>query len=195
VRSGRSTTDRRKQGAIIIEGAVGLMLITGVCVACLTLMMALGTASAYKYKLGCVSDRTAEYMATLVYWSGASNPNFAGPNLQLHAQQLVNNLLNDYGLPPSSTVTANITTSASEQLITVGITVPNLKIIGGAVALPVSVTLSDTAVAAVPVSEPPGVVTFTNGTRTIFVPAFGAQGTAQFYNWTPSPFQADMSVP
>lgn len=183
---------RSKSGSGIIEGSAGFVLVTVVSIACGLMVSAIGAACYYKFKLGCVSDRSAEYLASLIYWSGSANPNFAGASLQLRAENLVNGLLANSGLPAASAVDASI----SGRLLTVSITVPGLRLINGTDALPISITLSDSAVAPIAVSQPPGVLGLNiPGSGTIYAPAYGKTGATNFYTWTGRKFQAEIGAP
>ncbi len=148
----------------------------------------------YKYKLACVTDRTAEYMAALVYFAGAENPNFAGTNRNSKATILVDKLLKDCGLPKSSSVE----TSIKGRLLTVKITVPDLQLFESSSMLPSKITLSDIAVVPIPISQPPAVMSLTYGGQKVLIPVYGSStsvGTARFYNWGGSYFQSSFALP
>jgi hypothetical protein len=198
---------RNAVGGGLSEGAASLVMITLVILLCVFLVFGAGAASYYKYKLGCVTDRTAEYLADLYYWNGAANPNFSGGSLPARAQELSSKLLTDYGLPPAITTDAYV----SGQLLTVQVIVPGLQLLQGSSIFPVSLTLSDKAVVPIPLSEPPGVMAVTDGTLTVNVPVYGMNvppysnqgppgtgapaGTAIFYPRPVSIFQADYGLP
>jgi hypothetical protein len=194
VQTGFGTRARDPRGASIVEGAVGLVIIVFVSIGGLLLLTSIATSCYYKHKLGCVNDRAAEYLAALVFFDGAENPNFTGPSLQLRAKQLVDRLLFDYGMPASTSVTASISTSPSRQLLTVEsrVAAPLLK---GSSVFPASVSIVDTAVVPVPLSQPPAVVTLSLGGNTMKMPAYGKAASASFFNWTGTPFRATMTMP
>jgi hypothetical protein len=132
-------------------------------------------------------------MASSVYFAGATNPNFAGSNLDAKSKVLVDRMLQDYGLPQSSSVSATV----QGRLVVVKLVVPGVKLFPGVSLFPSTVTLSDVAAAPIPLTEPPALMSLTYGGQKVFVPVYGSDtnvGRANFYKWGQH-FQADLQLP
>lgn len=185
---------RGTRGTGVTEACAFLVLFSILFVCGIVFFLNCAEVGYFKYKLGCVSDRTAEYMAASVYFAGAENPNFAGSNLHSKATILVNRLLKDSGLPNASLVE----TSVKGRLLAVKITVPDLPLFQGATLMPTKITISDVAVVPIPVSQPPAVMSLTYGGQRVFLPVYGsstAVGPAKFYSWGGGYFQSSFQLP
>jgi hypothetical protein len=188
-----SCITRRRRGAGITEAAAFLVFFAVFFVGAVVLFLDASILALNKYKLGCITDRAAEYIATEVYFAGAANANFAGPNLEQKTKVLVDRMLRDYGLPASSAVNARV----QGRLVIVNVVVPNVKLYQTVNLFPTVATLSDIAAAPIPLTEPPALMSLTYGGQKVFIPVYGSDtniGRAQFYPWGQH-FQADLQLP
>ncbi|MBX9686465.1 MAG: hypothetical protein K2X27_07170 [Candidatus Obscuribacterales bacterium] len=195
---------RNSSGSGLIEGTAGVVVITLVFLAAVCFILGAGLSSYYKYRVANVVDRCAEYMSRQVVWAGMNNPDYAGKNLLPRSKTLVNKLLADSGLPQASLV--EVVDSGTE--LTLHVKVDGLPLLPGSKSLPMTISMQDTAVAPIPDSKAPAIMSFTCGGMALYAPAYGLfvnpyssgsnlpapRGVASFYNLPPH-FQACLTMP
>lgn len=84
-----AVSPRDSRGAGITEAAAFLVFFSVFFVSAVVLFLDASILGLNKFKLGCITDSAAEYVATEVYFEGAANANFAGANLQQKSKVLV----------------------------------------------------------------------------------------------------------
>lgn len=152
----RSRRCRRghQHGAGIVEGVLGLLLITGIVVLGVLFTLSVGMTVYYKGKLGLVANQAAKYVASVCSWSYSYNSLMTDSRLSKEARQEADAALQQMGLPPATSVTAHW----DGDKVSVSITVGRLPVFGAGNILPATISLTDTAVAILNNDQPPMLV-------------------------------------
>jgi hypothetical protein len=177
----RRRNRRNAAGSGLVEGVVGFVIILMVTFACLFLVTGAGLTAYYKYKLGCVVNRAAVTVAHHLYPLAADNSYFSAinvVNLTANTTQLVDQLLTSIGLPNTTqgaTVAAKMVTGATSgrQFLVVTVTEPTLPIIQIPQQSTITVSVSDSAVCAVPLQKPQAILQVkAAGSNAVVIPGY-----------------------
>ncbi len=129
-------TTRTAVGSGILEGVVGLQLVTIGTVLMVMLLINVSLVTSYCWKLQVIAAETARFVQKQQYWIGVERPDFDRVTAMAQARVLANSLLNRLGLPNASRIDIvfdgaipglpNMLTS----VVTVTITIDRLPTIG-----------------------------------------------------------------
>lgn len=137
---------RTQSGQGLVEGTIGVSLITAIVVAGTLLILGAGTAIYYKFKLAVAASVGAKYGGQGASFLGAKRKNYSDSQLAIDVRNAVNAALIGQGLPAakSENITAKGTTKNGIEGMEVTVTEGGLEIISGGL-LPSAITLTETA--------------------------------------------------
>jgi hypothetical protein len=163
---------RTATGSGIVEGTVALWLIILGVVGGTLLLINTGIAMYYKQKLSFITHEAAHAAVDQMVWNNGYRPFVTEQDVVKSTKNRLIDIAKKMGLPQPSKI--DVTVSATD--ITVTATLTGMQLMGNGALLPGSISLSDTAVALVNTSQPPGtaVIRFgSNYSQAILVPCYG----------------------
>jgi hypothetical protein len=208
---------RKAHGGVLVEGVVGISLITAFTVAAVILLFDVGMTMYYKQKIGFIANVAANQACQGISFAGSFNPAKSDAVLTNEARTLINRLLSQSGLSRSTIGNLSVRQDLATQTVTVDLTINNLPLFPNATLLPsILPGIQERTSASMAVNFPPAMASLQciagdNNTMIAFpcygkfvapfsngaAPATGAPpGTALFLNRAPGSFgQFSISIP
>jgi hypothetical protein len=161
---------RINAGSLMAEAAAGLVMLAMLFAGGVIFLSNVALLSYYRDKIGSVTNHASAYGASLSSWCNSYDPNLTDDMLSHRTRTLARQALSEMHLPAGSNVT--VTAKTVDKKIAVTVTVSNLRLIGEGNIFPLTVTLSDTALAPLNNDEPPMLVRI-GGRIPVVVPSYG----------------------
>jgi hypothetical protein len=145
---------RLQSGSGIAEAVAGLCIIAAIVVLSTQLLVNIAIASYYKDKIGVVTNCAAGYAASICSWNYSSTANITDPILSARITGVVKSALRQMNFPSGQDVTVTAQKNADDT-VRVTLEVRNLKLSGKGNIFPLTITMTDSAVATLNNDKPP----------------------------------------
>ncbi len=165
----KHTHGRNQQGFGLVEGVMGLLVLTMFLVLSVLLLVNVCLVSYYQGKVGLVADQAAAFAASVASSNYSFDPNLTDSKLSKVTKQVVDLALADMHLPAAKEVLV----VQSGERVKVTIAVAKIKLIGNGNILPLTVSLKDSACAMLNNDVPPALVQFSGAGQQAVVPSYG----------------------